>query len=100
MARHEALARLFRFPLDAPLGLAKELLLQAALETKGVVTEPKPVPLLIETTESWVAIKMINFVTDYGSQYTVGDAYQSRALALLEQHGIRLAAPRLSLLRE
>ncbi len=88
---------LFRLPLDAPLALVKSLLTQAALETSGVATEPKPVPLLIETTDSWVAIKMINFVTDYGSQYTIGDAYQTRALELLAAHGITLAAPRVEL---
>ncbi len=89
---------LFRLPLDAPLALAKQLLTQAALETQGVLAEPRPVPLLIETTESWVTLKMINFVSDYGRQYVIGDAYQTRALELLAAHGIQLAAPRLQLL--
>mgnify|MGYP002352038937 CR=1 FL=1 len=88
---------LFRLPLDVDLPLAKRLLLQAALETEGVVSTPAPVPLVIETTESWVAVKMINFVADYGNQFTIGDAYQARALALLAAHGIALAGPRLSL---
>ncbi|NBD08131.1 MULTISPECIES: mechanosensitive ion channel family protein [Corallococcus] len=89
----------FRVPLDADLALVKKLLTQAALETKGVVPEPAPVPLIIETTESWTTLKMINFVTDYGSQYTIGDAYQTRALELLAEHGIGLAAPRIQLVR-
>ncbi len=91
-------SHLFRVPLDADVALVKQLLLQAARETKGVVTEPRPIPLLIETTESWLTIKMINFVTDFGSQYTIGDAFQTRALELLAEQGIRLAAPRMELL--
>lgn len=89
----------FRVPLDTNVGLVKDLLAQAARETPGVVRDPAPVPLIIETTESWIAIKMINFVTDYGNQYTVGDAYQTRALELLAAQGIKLAAQRVQLVR-
>lgn len=91
-------SHLFRVPLDADVALVKRLLLQAALETKGVMSDPRPVPLLIETTESWIAIKMVNFVSDYGGQFGIGDAYQTRALALLAEHGIRLAAPRIQVM--
>lgn len=91
-------SHLFRVPLDADIALVKRLLLQAATETKGVMSDPRPVPLLIETTDSWIAIKMVNFVSDYGSQYSIGDAYQTRALELLAENGIRLAAPRIQVL--
>ncbi|MBX3263742.1 MAG: mechanosensitive ion channel family protein [Labilithrix sp.] len=89
----------FRVPLDADVELVKRLLVQAAQETEGVVAEPRPLPLLIETTESWIAFKMVNFVTDYGAQFTIGDAFQTRALELLAANGVRLAAPRLQLVR-
>lgn len=89
----------FRLPLDADLALAKKLLTRAALETEGIARDPGPMPLVIETTESWIAIKMINFITDYGAQYNIGDAFQTRALELLAENGIALAAPRLELLR-
>lgn len=91
---------LFRLPLDVDLALAKRLLLQAAMETKGIVHAPAPVPLVMETTESWVAVKLIAFVADFGGQFTIGDAFLTRALELLGAHGIRLAAPRLQLQRE
>jgi small-conductance mechanosensitive channel len=90
----------FRVPLDADIGLVKRLLTQAALETDGVVAEPAPVPLIIETTESWITLKMINFITDYGGQFSIGDAFQARALALLAESGIELAARRVRLLAE
>lgn len=92
-------SHLFRVPLDADIELVKRLLRQAASETKGVLPDPRPVPLIIETTESWIAIKMVNFVSDYGGQFTIGDAYQTRALELLAKNGVRLAAPRVQILR-
>jgi small-conductance mechanosensitive channel len=79
------------------LNFSGKLLTQAALETDGIAREPAPVPLVIESTESWIAVKMINFVTDYGAQYTIGDAFQTRALELLAEHGIELATQRLEL---
>lgn len=87
----------FRLRLDADLALAKSELLEAARETKGVLEEPAAVPLVIETTESWVTLKMIVFVDDYGGQFGIGDAFQSRALARLAAAGVALAGPRLAL---
>jgi small-conductance mechanosensitive channel len=88
-------AHLFRVPLGAPLDAVKAALLQAAKETPGVVAEPAPLALIIETTESWVALKLIIFLTDYGNHITIGDAVQARALALLAERGIALASARL-----
>jgi hypothetical protein len=45
----------------------------------------------VETTESQLAIKMINFFTDYGNQYALGDASQTKALELLAKHEMHLA---------
>jgi small-conductance mechanosensitive channel len=87
-------SHLFRVPLDADLAVVRAALVEAAKATPGVLAEPAPVPLLIETTESWVAVKMINYVRDYGQQFTVGDEFQSRALKLLEERGVKLATDR------
>lgn len=89
----------FRLPLDVDVELAKRLLTEAARETAGIAAEPAPVPLVLETTESWLSVKMISFVTDYGNQFAIGDAYQTRALALLASHGIQLASARLEVVR-
>lgn len=88
-------SHLFRIPLDAPLEVAKAALLEAALDTHGILRDPAPLPLVIETTESWIAVKMVTFVTDFGGQYTIGDEFHSRALRLLEARGVFLATSRL-----
>lgn len=93
-------SHVFRVPLDADLELVKRLLVEAALATRGIASEPAPTPLVIETTESWITVKLVSFVTDYGAQFTIGDAFQARALALLAGRGIRLAASRLQLVGE
>lgn len=88
-------AHLFRVRLDSPLDVVKDALLEAARATPGIVCDPAPVPLIIETTESWVAVKMITFITDYGRQFTTGDAYHHAALTLLAARGVELAGARL-----
>lgn len=85
----------FRFALNTDTAEAKRLLVQAALETDGVVHDPAPVAYVTETTDSWLAVRMLIFMTDYGSRLSVGDAFHTRALALLAEHGVPLAAPRL-----
>lgn len=89
----------FRVPLDAPLGVVKATLLDAARATDGVLAEPGPIPLVIETTESWVTVKLLYFLADFGRQYTIADDFQVRALEGLAARGIALASARLSLAR-
>lgn len=91
---------LFRLSLDADVKLAKSLLLQAAKGTQGVAAEPAPVPLIIETTDSWITLKMIVFLNDFGSQYLVADRFHEAALGLLAAHGVALASPRMKLLAD
>lgn len=89
-------SHLFRLPLSAPLALAKATLLEAAVNTPGVLAAPAPLPLLIETTESWVSVKLLYFIADYGGQFTVADAFLERALELLAKRGIALASDRMA----
>ena len=86
---------IFRVPLTASVEGAKRALLEAAKQTPGVLVEPAPTVLLVDTTESWLSLKAICFVSDYGTQFTVGDAFQTRALRLLGERGIVLATTQL-----
>ena len=88
-------SHVFRVGLTAPVARVKELLCEAARETPGVLAEPAPLALIHETTDSWIAVKAICFIADFGQQYIIGDAFQARALELLEQERIPLATSRL-----
>lgn len=88
---------LFRVPLNAPVELAKQSILEAARQTPGVLEEPAPLALLMESTESWLSLKAICFVGDYGRQHVVGDAFQTRVLKLFAERGVALATAQLQL---
>ncbi len=88
---------IFRVPLEANVEAARSALLDAARGTQGVLEEPAPSALVAETTESWIALKLIVFIGDYGSQYSVADRVQTRALALLAERGLALATARVKL---
>lgn len=88
---------LFRFPLNAPVEVAKAALREAAERTPGIVDQPAPLPLIVETTESWVAIKVITFLSNFGAQFVIGDAFHTLALQLLAERGLVLANAQLQL---
>ncbi len=87
----------FRIPLSASIDKAKRALLDAAHDTPGILAEPSPAAFLIETTESWIALKAVCFVSNYGTQFSVGDAFQTKALRLFSERGLELATAQLQL---
>lgn len=90
-------SQLFRIPLDGPLEKAREVLLRAVDETPEILKSPKPLTLVSETHESWIVLKVVYSLTDYGNQYVIADAFYQRALTLLSESGIALASDRLNL---
>jgi hypothetical protein len=53
--------------------------------------------IVTETTDSWVLLKAIYAITDYGSQYVIADRFYASALDELAKSGIVLAKNRLQL---
>ncbi len=60
-----------------------------------VLEYPAPVVIITETTESWIALKAVYNITDYGMQFGIADRFLARALKDFAEAGIELAAPRL-----
>lgn len=89
--------QVFRIPFDAPLETAREVLLRAVDEIPEILKAPKPLALVSETHESWVVLKVVYSLTDYGNQYVIADAFYLKALALLRENGIPLAGDRLNI---
>lgn len=87
----------FRLKLDTNLALAKQCLLESIKEAPSVRSWPEPMTLVTDTTESWLSLKLIYYVENYGVQFTVGDLVISNALRYLNANGIEVAAPRLEL---
>lgn len=92
-------SQVFRVPYGTPIEKAKQTLLNAALSIEAIRKGPSPSVYLTEATESWIVLKLIYFIDDYGSQIVAGDRVLDAALKALAQEDIELASPRLSVIR-
>lgn len=85
----------FRIPFGSDLEKIKSILLQTVSEVPGVSSESPSLAIVTDTTESWITLKVVYPITNYGSQYLIADTFYSKALTKLDSLGIRLAGPRL-----
>jgi hypothetical protein len=56
---------------------------------------PAPMVLVLDTTPSWITVKAIYAMSDYGFQYVAADRFYNVALEHLKKKGITLANDRL-----
>ena len=85
----------FRLPYGTDIEAAKSAVLNATREISGVRPMPGPSSFISETTESWINLKLIYFINNYGAQYTIGDLVTNRCLTELRTVGIELASNRM-----
>jgi small-conductance mechanosensitive channel len=84
----------FRIQFDQDLDKAKDVLTKVAEGTDGVLDSPHPVALINETTDSWIGLKLVYAVDNYGSQYTVADRILTSGVKALKEAGFALATQR------
>jgi small-conductance mechanosensitive channel len=89
-------SHVFRIPHDSSIKTTKEVLLTTAYAIPGISHTPAPLVFVSETTESWITLKAIYFIEDYGIQYSIADRFLSEAIDALRECGIMIATPRLS----
>lgn len=87
----------FRFKSNVDADKAKPLLEKAALETSGVRTEPGPFAYIQEVTESWVLVKLIYFIDNFGKQFSIGDNVIHNCLQKTTENRISMAQNRLTI---
>lgn len=88
-------SQVFRLDPNVHVEHAKATLLKAIKSVEKVRSTPAPMVLITETHDSWLPFKLIYFVDDFGSQWSISDDVISRAVAALHEQGIRLSPPRL-----
>lgn len=93
-------SQLLRIAFNENITEVKEVLIQAAKMVNDVRKSPAPRVHITETTESWVAFKLIYFIDNYGDQYRIADQVYSKVLAELEKSGIDLANNKIVIARE
>lgn len=87
----------FRFDFSLPPEKIKAILFKSLAQVEGIRTFPRPLVHIRETTESWALYRLIYFISDFGAQFTIGDAVNQAVLENLKAEGIELAKPKIDL---
>lgn len=85
----------FRVPFHTDIEKAKAALIVAAYSVPGILKHPAPVVIVTETTDSWIMLKAVYSINDYGLQYGVADRFIANALETLKDTGIPFASNRI-----
>jgi small-conductance mechanosensitive channel len=92
-------AQLFRIAHGSSINEAKRILSHAVLSIPSILKNPAPFPYAFESNESYVTIKVIYFIDDYGKQFLIGDSIITAGNEALQKAGFELAPPRLMVLK-
>jgi small-conductance mechanosensitive channel len=84
-------SQLFRVKFDADSTKAKDIIEIAISQISDIRGVPTPFAYIQDINESWVAIKAVYYIDDYGKQYGIGDKVFERVTTALKQNGIALA---------
>ncbi len=84
-----------RLPFGVDVERARQVMFEAIQKSAGVAQGQDPLVAVLETTESWVAFRIIYALNDYANMLTVGDTVQCNVLKALERENIPLAAARI-----
>ena len=84
-------SQIFRLPLGTDVEVAKQALEKMAAAISEIRGIPAPFAYLMEASESWMAVKLIYFIDNYGHQFTVGDKILRRGWEALEAAGLQFA---------
>lgn len=87
---------IFRLNYAADVEKAKQLLVKSTADIQQILKLPEPLALISDATESWVTIKLIYYIHNYGSQYTVADEVYKRAIKLFAEQNIQFAPTRIA----
>lgn len=90
----------FRIPYGTEIKTVKTTLLKAIEPIKGVRKLPEPVVLVVESAESWITLRLIYYIDDFGRQFTINDEVLTATLDALQKNKISLAPPRIGIITE
>ena len=83
----------FRIPYTENLDRVGEVLRRALERVPNICKNPKPIALVSEPSDSWVIVKAIYYIEDYGKYATAADAVIRECLKALRSEGITVAHP-------
>lgn len=83
----------FRIPYSTDIDLVKNTLKDSIHKVMAVKKNPQPLVITTEMTESWMTVKLIYYIDNFGSQYIIGDEVINICLKELAKVGVKLATP-------
>lgn len=89
----------FRIDFSADIRKIKALLLESMLKNPDVGKDPAPRVLIIETTESWLTVKVFYSIEDFSRKYSIGDEVIQDIMSTLQNSGVPLAMNKISFAR-
>lgn len=93
-------SQVFRMDYHVDREKVRSVLLDSLRDVKDIRQWPEPLVLISEATESWVTFKLVYFIDNYGSQYTIGDQVIDKALSALHTAGFETAGARLKIMTD
>jgi small-conductance mechanosensitive channel len=93
-------SQLFRIPYGSSIQQTKKVLLSSIQSIKGIRKLPEPIVLITESAESWIALKLVYYIDDFGRQFLITDAVLTAALEALHREKIILAPPKIVVSKE
>lgn len=85
----------FRIPYGTPIKNAKAILIKSIGSVKGIRKLPEPIVIVTESAESWITMKLIYYIDDFGRQFLINDEVLTCTLDALNKEKILLAPQRL-----
>lgn len=89
-------SQVFKIPFEASIDQVKEILVQVGRKANGVRKTPSPIAIISEAADSWIGVKLVYCIDNYGAQHLIADQVLSLGIAELNTNGIQLANPRLT----
>lgn len=87
----------FHFSHDVSIAKAKDAIREGVSEIEGIMAEPPIRILIIETSESWIEIKLLYSLVDFSARYRVGDQIITKVLESIQRNGLKIQSPKLEI---
>ena len=87
--------QVFRIPVDADVTAVKKALLKGVSRVAAIRSIPSPICLVGDTEESWLPVRVIFYLDDFGIQYLIADQVITNCLEELKKIHVRVATPKM-----
>lgn len=93
-------SQVFRIPYGTSISRTKQVLIKSISSIGGIRKLPEPIVLVMESAESWITVKLIYYIDDFGRQYLITDQVLTSALEALQAEKLNLAPPKILVIKD